>query len=708
MMDRSRLPVLAIFAVVLSLSPSSSPAVAEAGGVDVRVMTPRDVARIETVGEAAIRPDGSEIAYTLGVPRDLESMEEDGPAWTELHVVGFDGGGARPYVTGEVNVSHVRWSPDGDWIAYLAKRGDDSHTSVWAVPYGGGESVKVVEWKTDVRTFEWRPDGSAIAFIATAPVPEDLQALRDRGFDQEIYEEDDPARRVHVAELPRGPGVEPGEIRHLEQVSGHPYHLDWSPDGDWLLVDPAPSPLVDDRYMYRRLHVVDVETGETVARIDNPGKLGEFRFSPGGDAVALVSGIDIHDPLEGRLMWASLADGSVKTGDLRDLLPDLEGHVEEIEFLPDGRILYQASVGAGTRIGVVDPEGGATRILEHDRRLIFDGIGLDDSGGRLAAVIDTAAHPPELYSVEIVAESASGAGVRTEPDMDEDIDVVEPRRLTDSNPWLADVMLGEQEVVTWEGEGERVPAILMIHGGPESHRDNGWLTSYSQPAQVAAGRGYAVLFPNYRGSTGRGVEFAKADQGDGGGAEFRDVIAGADHLVERGLADGDRIGITGGSYGGYFTALGASRYSEHFAAGVMFVGISDQLSKGGTSDIPEEMKLVHWLTTPYEDLELFHDRSPVLFTEDARTPLLILHGKEDPRVNPGQSMEMYRALRMTTEVPVRLVFYPDEGHGNREAAHRYDFTLRLMRWFDHFLMEGGEEAPPWRLDYGLDADREER
>ncbi len=134
----------------------------------------------------------------------------------------------------------------------------------------------------------------------------------------------------------------------------------------------------------------------------------------------------------------------------------------------------------------------------------------------------------------------------------------------------------------------------------------------------------------------------------------------------------------------------------------MFVGISNQLSKTGTSDIPREMELVHWLDNPYNNPELFLERSPIMYVNQAQTPLLILHGKEDPRVDPGQSYELYRAVKMQTDTPVRLVLYPGEGHGNRRAAARYDYSLRMLRWFDHFLMNPGTDLPDRNLDYGLE------
>ncbi len=661
---------------------------------ETRVLTPVDVARTRAVSEVAISSDGAAIAYTVSVPRE-PGRGENGSAWSELHMVSFDGSEHRPFVTGQVNVSQLRWTPDGAFVGYLARREGDEHRSLYVIPADAGESVRVYQYESDIEHFDWRPDGRALAFVAEAPAPAELESLKAKGFNQEIYEEDWRPRRIFVLELPRGPDGVPGQLRPLEEVPGNPWHVAWSPDGTRLLADVSPTPLIDDRYMFRRLQVIDAASGAVVSRIDNPGKLGEFRWSPDGKTIALISAIDIHDPREGRLMAVDAAAG----GPQRDLLPDLEGHVEAFEFADDGRLVYLASVGVGSRLGRVRLDGRGGEIMYEGTDPVFDGLGLDARGRRLALVAQSAQMPAEVFALRAERRAT-------------------PSRLTDVNPWLAEVQLGEQEVVRWRAEdgleiegllihpldraGERVPTIVVAHGGPESHFKNGWLTRYSYPGQMAAGRGYAVFYPNYRGSTGRGVAFAKADQGDGVGAEFDDVLSGIDVLIERGIADADRVGITGGSYGGYFTAWGATKHSERFAAGVMFVGVSDQLSKTGTSDIPNELELVHWLTNPYENLELFLERSPILYVKEANTPLLILHGKEDPRVNPGQSMELYRALKVKGDVPVRLVLYPGEGHGNRKAAARYDYSLRMLRWFDHFLKEGRRDLPPWRLEYGLE------
>ena len=693
---RDSVVFLAVFAA-LAVAPANVVAVPilqpQGTVTEARVLTPKDVARVRSVGQVAIRPDGSAIAYTLSVPRE-PGREANGAAWTRLQVVSFDGTDDRTFVGGEVNVSQLRWSPDGRFLSYLARRDGDDHTSIYVIPIQAGESERLYQHETNILGFDWRPDGRAIAFVAGEAVPGETAELRSQGFDQEIYEEDWLPRRLYVLDLPSSANGPAGEVRMVD-VPGQPWSVVWSPDGDRLLTDLSPTPLVDDRYMYRRLHVINAVSGEVLARIENPGKLGAFAFAPDGETIALISGIDINDPREGRLMVAP-SDG----GDLRDVLSDLEGHVDAFAFVSDNRIVYLASVGVGSRVGRARTNGGEDEVYFDGTDPVFTGLSLGARGRAFAFVGASPSHPGEVFALTADRDS-------------------EPARLTDSNPWLADVSLARQEIVRWSAEdgleiegllihplersgNARVPTIVVVHGGPESHYRNAWLTSYSMPGQMAAARGYAVLYPNYRGSTGRGVAYAKADQGDGMGAEFDDVLAGIDYLVDRGLTDSDRVGITGGSYGGYATAWGSTRHSERFAAGVMFVGISDQISKTGTSDIPKEMELVHWLSSPYENPELFLERSPVMYVKDAQTPLLILHGKEDPRVNPGQSRELYRALKTVTDVPVRLVLYPGEGHGNRRAAARYDYSLRMLRWFDWFLKEGKTEAPPWRVEYDLE------
>jgi len=239
-----------------------------------------------------------------------------------------------------------------------------------------------------------------------------------------------------------------------------------------------------------------------------------------------------------------------------------------------------------------------------------------------------------------------------------------------------------------ESPDTRYPLAILPHGGPEGISFDGWTTRALYPAQVLAARGYVVLMPNYRGSGGRGVAFSKGDHRDLGGKEFLDVIAGIDYLAEQGLVDPDRVGMSGTSYGGYFSALAATKYSDRFKAAIPYAGISNWVSFTGTTDIPYEMSIVHWDTWWFEDPGLAWDRSPLAHVNDSQTATLVGHGMADDRVHPGQSIELYTALRIKG-VPTDLVLYPREPHGLLEREHQLDFMRRILEWFDKYLKGTG-------------------
>ncbi len=649
-----------------------------------RGLTPKDVARLRSVLSAQVSPDGQSVAYTLLVPRRLFE-EDDGPAWVELHV--WDARrGSRPFVTGQVNVSEVAWAPDGSAISFLEKRGKDKARCLYAIPLDGGEARKVIEHDTDISQYAWLGGGSRVAFRAPEKRDERAEKLEKKGFVQEIFEEDLRFTRVWLAVL----GGEKPEKRMLP-LEGTVNAIQASPDGSLLAVALAPKPLVDHEYMYTRAYVVRTDNGETVYALGNPGKLGAMRWSPDGTHLAAIAAADENDPSAGRLYLTDL-----RSRQTRKLFFDDPGDVAAVAWKDDRTLLYAWDEGVETRLRSLDVASGRSETML-ERALPT----LSSAKGRIAAPRDAPEHPAELFIVDSSEPSA--------------------RRVTTSNPWLQEVALARQEVIEYrtrdglrlqgllirpleEQPGKRHPLILAVHGGPESHERNGWLTSYANLGQMAAARGFAVFYPNYRASTGRGVAFSKLDHGRPAMEEFDDLVDAARHLVAAGLADEKRIGVTGGSYGGYATAWCSTALSEHFAAGVMFVGISDQISKLGTSDIPDEMFLVHEQKRLWDDWDLFLRQSPIYHVQKARTPLLILHGKDDPRVPPSQSLELYRSLKILNQAPVRLVWYPGEGHGNRKAAARYDYSLRALRWFEHYLAGPGGPPPAKELDYGFDLD----
>jgi dipeptidyl aminopeptidase/acylaminoacyl peptidase len=655
-----------------------------ATAVRAQGLTPEDVARVRSVTGVAISPDGSRIAYVLSVPR-RPIEEEDGPAWAELHVVGRDEVDS-PFVTGEVEVGKVAWTPDGSAIGFLARRGKDQARSLYLIPAAGGEARRVATRGTDITDYDFSPDGKRVAFLSKEEVPKARLDLEKKGFNQEVVDESARPVRIWIASLEAAGGAP----RMLE-VPGSASEIHWSPVDGRLAVALAPTSLIDDSYMERKVRVVDAESGRILARVDNPGKLGAIAWSPDGKNLAFLSAADRNDPSAGRLMVASASGGP-----MRDALPGYEGNVARIAWQDADFVVYIGDEGVSTSFARVRKDGGERKTLLRAGEPVLTAFDLSRDGRSAAMIGQTPRHPAEVFLSSLQTPA--------------------PRRLTVSNPWLSGVRLAPQEVVRFhardglalegllihplgEVPGRKSPLILTVHGGPEGHFRNGWLTGYAEPGQVAAARGFLVFYPNYRGSTGRGVAFSKMSQGDPAGKEFDDLVDGVDDLIARGGADGTRVGVTGGSYGGYATAWCSTRYSERFAAGVMFVGISDLVSKAGTTEIPEEEYLVHARRRPWEDWPFMLARSPIFYVEKARTPLLILDGRDDPRVHPSQSLVLYRYLKALDRAPVRLVYYPGEKHGNRRAASRYDYNLRMIRWFEHYLKGPGGAPPPYELDY---------
>ena len=410
--------------------------------------------------------------------------------------------------------------------------------------------------------------------------------------------------------------------------------------------------------------------------------------------IACISAEDANDTAAGRIFCASSEGGKFV-----DLVPGYAGHVERLAWLDGQRLGYVAAQGVWSFVGTVGAPGsgiGPAQWLGPGGAIMTD-VSASGDGKLLALLGSTPSHPPACFTLR-AGDGAAQRRTRGNPELDSTrfaLQEVVRYKARDKLTDIEGVLIRPLD----EKPGQRYPLILNVHGGPEACQSNGWLSGYSNPGQMAAARGFAVLHVNYRGSTGRGVAFAKLSQGDPAGKEFDDLIDGVDYLVASGLVDPARVGVSGGSYGGYATAWLCPAHSERFAAGVMFVGISNKISKVGTTDIANEEYMVHMRKHPWEHWEFLLERSPITHADKCRTPLLILGGKDDPRVNPGQSRELYRHLKLRGQAPVRLVQYPGEGHGNRKAASRFDYNLRQLQWLEHYLVGPGGEMPPFELDY---------
>jgi dipeptidyl aminopeptidase/acylaminoacyl peptidase len=645
-----------------------------------RQLAPLDAVTMKSVSGVYPSPDGARIAFTRSEPRTPD--DSPGSAYTTLHMLDEDGD-EHALAVGKRYIGGVTWMPDGSAITFLERRQGDAGRQLYALPVGGGEARRVFVADRGIQQYRWRPDGKAVAFTARDAPPQQRADARELGFRQRVVDEDWDAIGLHV-------WTAEGAATKRVDVSGSVFGMEWSPDGTRLVLAVSPRSLIDDSYMFKRIHLLDVSTSNVEQLVENPGKLGQLAWSPDSRSIAYISAVDARDPHAGMLY---LAD--VETGDVTSLTPGFAGMVHSMEWLEPNQLRLRISRGVESRVSDFDLRNRSFSDLPAND-MAFGSV--HSAGATVVATVSGPAHPAEVYTL------AGNSWIRR----------------TNSNPWLEEVRLSRQEVYRFEArdgldiegillhplvfeEGQRYPLVIVVHGGPESHYNNGWLTTYSSWGQLLSGNGYFVWYPNYRSSTGRGVEFAKADHGDLMGGEFEDHLDAIDHFVARGWVDADRVGLGGGSYGGYAAAWAATRQTEHFAAAVSSVPITHVATKWLTTDIPWEYFLVHYEEQwPHEQWDYLEERSPLTYAPQCRTPLLLLGGTNDARVHPSQPFMLYRAVEATSETPVRYVQYPGEGHGNRTNVYRYDFALRALRWFDHYLRPGhhrSDAPPPLDLDY---------
>lgn len=640
-----------------------------------------EIVTLKRVTAVRINPAGDQIAYLLSVHRELY-VDDDGKPYHELHVVDLQGN-SRPFVSGKIDVTAFAWSVDGKSIYFVAKRDPDAEfNSLFEIALAGGEAVQKFTHVSSIGAIHPSPDGKHIAFLATDAAPEKSEELATKGFKAVVYEESVLPTKVWMLDLATDEAV-------AQELPGSASDFSWSSDNTRYAVALAPTPLIDDSYTSRDIFVVNAGSGKVLNSIGSVGKLGHFELSPDGERIAYIGSMDINDPNQGRLYVASSTGG-----ERRDLVPQYLGHVSAIAWQDDVNIRWLGQRGVWSEWSVASTMAAKEAGTAPASGPILRSVDAHPGQSVAAAVADTPQHPQEVYLLR---------------------DGAQPERLTNSNPFLGQRRMAKQEAITYEArDGLQLEAILIhpakeerggnplivfVHGGPEAHQSNGWMSSYSQPGQLLAAEGYAVVYPNYRGSTGRGSEFSRLDQNDYADEEFNDIVDVKTHLVNEGMVNADRVGISGGSYGGYATMWSATALSEEYAAGVAFVGISNQTSKFGTGDIPYEMYNAHSLAWPWDDWLGMLQRSPIYHAGKAKTPLLIMGGDKDPRVHPGQSLEMYRNIKLRTDTPVRLVIYPGEVHGNRNTAARYDYALRFKRWMDHYLKGPGGEPPPYEIDH---------
>lgn len=664
-------------------------------GFSQSVLSPADLLGLERCYIHQISPDGTELIYSVSTPRGAN--EKSGPAHRKYFKMNLSNNESNPLFDKDVKGSSPRYSPDGSFIAFTYKKEEET-TQVWGMPASGGEMVQLTRAENDVSYFRWQPDGQGIAYLSKEAKSTREVELEKRGYGFIFYEENLKNNQLFIIRFDAD--LTPVSEKQLLQGT-HVWDFEFSPDGQWLAFSGSDKNLIDHRYMFRKLQILEMSSGKIVKEVGNVGKLGNYVFNNEGSLLAFTSALNMNDHAVSQAFTYSMKDGTIRN----HTPPNFKGHISWVGWMNNEELLCYSGEGVYPKLsGISVKTDKRTVMLDAKTSGIIFGIPLFPADHKLYVFTgNSPGDPSNIYTWD-------GKGDLT--------------RVSDLNPQLGKKVLGEQEVIRFQArdgveiEGllikpvgyesnKKYPLILYVHGGPESHHSNGWLSRYSTPGQVMAGKGYLVAYLNYRASTGYGVDFGMEGFMDPAGKEFDDLADGIDYLVAEKGADRERVGMAGGSYGGYASAWFATYYTKYVKAVCMFVGISNVLSKRGTTDIAYEELYVHSGKPLEEQWQMNLERSPVYWANQSKTATLIYGGAADTRVHPSQSLELHRRMKMNGHPAVRLVQYPGEGHGNRKQVGQIDVLYRQIDWLDWYVKDGKPlDGPMPPLDisdhYGLD------
>lgn len=663
-----------LFTVSILLIGLSIGFVLSFGAVGEKRMTIEDSLAFRQVGGPQISPDGKWVSYTVS-----EWDRKENRRVSHIWLVSSEGGRSVKLTNGERGESSPQWSPDGTRIAFLANR--DKGMQIWIIPAFGGEAEKLTTEENGVQSFGWAQDGRQIAFVTRDEPPNKAEIEKRKKDKFDTIKVDDNLIYSHLWKI----NVETKEKKRLTEGEFSVSNVQWSPDGRNIafvlskagLQESIWTDISEDRNT--DIYLISSDGGKPVQLTTSPAADTSPRWSPDGRWLAYVSNTKSDD-------WAAKNDLLVIApagGTPRNLTGShFESVGPGIQWTADGSALYFSSgVGVYTDIfqvssGQVTSAGGkVTRITSGNRN-----YGAFDIGGsgpaRITFTVNDSQTPDDVWIAELNKFETA-------------------KKITWVNPEINDYALAETVVMKWKGPdnfdiegllvkplgyeaGKKYPLILMIHGGPYGRFAN----TFNSRAQIFAANGYAVLMPNPRGSTGYGHDFTVANLGDWGGRDFKDIMAGVDSVIAKGIADSDKLVVMGGSYGGFMTFWTVSQ-TDRFKAAIGHAAISDWYSFHGQSDIPGLMEY-GFKGQPWSVPQNYRKYSPMTYVSQVKTPLMITHGERDMRVNIQQSEQYYRSLKKRG-VEVIFLRYPREGHGIQEPNHVIDLVGRQLEWFDSHL-----------------------
>jgi dipeptidyl aminopeptidase/acylaminoacyl peptidase len=650
-------------------------AAASASGAG-RGITPEDYFSIETIPDVRLSPDGQRAAYVVTAV-DAKANRRRSSIW----VVPVAGNAAPVQFTTGASSASPRWSPDGKAVAFLSARsdaGEPARPQVWLLDLGGGEAKRLTNLPNGVESFAWSPDGARLACVGKTDPPGAKPASSDvRHYLSLNYKFNDTgwydARRSHlfVVEVKTGKSTQ-----ITSAATRNDFDPRWSPDGARIAfaAEDTDQPLMRNGAIY----AVPAAGGDAVSLSGAPGMTRLPRWSPDGARIAYVAA-----PTESAVARIYTAPSQGGAG--APASKDLDLAPSEIEWARDGRIWFAAGTRGTEHIFALDPASGrATPVTKGERAVRrFD---LNERAATLVFTANDSTHGDDLFAADL-----SGAN---------------ERRLTRLNVALwSQLELQNVERLPYAGvgglpiegfflkprgfeAGRKYPMVLVIHGGPSSMFGMDWFQEF----QVYAARGWAVFYANPRGSSGYGEKFQRAVDMQWGGKAYEDLMLGVDAaLAKYSWIDAARLGVTGGSYGGFMTNWIVG-HTNRFRAAVTLRSISNLVSDEGTRDAAYGHDR-DFGGDLFEHFETYWNSSPLQYARNVKTPTLILHSDNDLRVPLEQGEQWFRALKrfgVTTE----LVIFPRENHNltrTGEPRHLVESLKWQIWWFERFL-DGNEKA----------------